>query len=293
MRRRTFLAGGAAVVTASLAGCFDPANVLSMREATERALTAEVARSVDPRSEEAALVSEAVTNGSATSSGRGPLLDADDPVAFEGAYYEVSVAETDNSEETQHLFRVDFNPAETAPDSGVIAYGELPSVDREALAELLERDLPADEGFDTAGLYDYPEGAAGESVLVPTQEYDIVVYEGERHRVDVSERRVDEADYRYELTRIADSREAFAEQLRAQYQFRLAGLSSAERDIVAEAVESQYSGEGSDAFDSVVSRLVAHAALDRGSTSGTWLVEYEGTSYISYAQYASDISPAK
>jgi hypothetical protein len=294
MRRRTVLAGGAALLAFPLAGCAHSSSLLDMEEATDRELTDRVAQSVEPGTDEYTLVSDAVANGSATVSDRSPPLDADEPVAFGGAYYEVSMTELDRREATWHELQIDYNPAETTPESGAIAHEDLPSVDREALGRLVSPERPPEsEGFDAGRVHDYAESATAESVFVPTQEYDILLFEGDRYRIDVSEHPVEEGRYQYELARTADSRSAFAEQLRSEYQFRLTDLSTDEQDIVEEAIDSTYLGDDSDAFQSVVSRLLAHNALEGGDTYGTWLAEYEGTSYITEAEFSADISPAR
>jgi hypothetical protein len=293
MRRRAILAGGAALLAFPLAGCAHPSSVLDMEVATDRKLATEAAQSVESGSEEYSLVSDAVANGSATVSDRSPPLDADEPVAFEGAYYEVSITELDSSEATWHELRIDYSPAETTPESGAIADDDLPAVDREALGQLLSLERPPEsEELDAGRVHDYPENATVESVFVPTQEYDIIVSDGNRYRIDVSERPVEEGRYQYELALTADSRSAFAEQLRSEFQFRLTGLSGDERSVVEEAIEGTYFSGDSDAFESVVSRLLAHDALEQRDYAGTWLAAYEGTAYITHAEFGSDISSA-
>ena len=82
--------------------------------------------------------------------------------------------------------------------------------------------------------------------------------------------------------------EEFAEQVRSEYRFTLSGLSEAERDIVAEAIEDgYYEGSANDAFRSVAERFRAHEAVRPETGGGYWLARYEGTDYWSDLRYPS------
>lgn len=66
MRRRQFLAGGTALLTAPIAGCGHPSVVLDLDEATAADIADDVSTTPDPGSEEYEVVTSAAENGSAT-----------------------------------------------------------------------------------------------------------------------------------------------------------------------------------------------------------------------------------
>lgn len=284
MRRRTVLASGTALL-AALAGCAHPDTVLDMEAATASDIVDEVTVTVSPDSDDAALVSEAVDDGSATANDTSPALDPEEPILFEGRVYDVSVTEGGSREATRHEIAIDYNPGEVTPEHGEIAYEDLPEADRDALGELVppRERRPEGDGFDMGVHYTYDETEAERSVLVPDQRYDVVTYEGERFRIQVTTQRVEETEYRYEVTEVADV-ETYADRVREQYLFPLSGLSEAEREVVEEAIDSNHFGD-SDAFRSVVDRLQEHPGLNVHDFDGTWLAEYEGVEYITYARW--------
>jgi hypothetical protein len=72
--------------------------------------------------------------------------------------------------------------------------------------------------------------------------------------------------------------------VRDRYQFALTGLSAEERQVVEEAVDGGYFEE-TDAFRSVVDRIREHEGIREEDFYGTWLIEYEGVDYITYAEW--------
>jgi hypothetical protein len=295
MRRRQLLAGGAALLPVPLAGCAHPPNVLDMSEATDQDIADEGARSPSPESDEQAIIAEAAPNGTANVTGRSPPLETDRPVAFEGRYYNVSVTRLGESESTRYAaeIEIDYDPGTVTPADGSIAYESLPDVDREALGDMIPpaEDRPTGDGYDFGRGYTYPENATDESVLIPEQQYDVVTYEGEQYRIRVQSEPADESEYRYDVSLVADTTAAFADLLRERYLFELSGLSEAEREVVETAIEDGYFEDATDAFRSVVARLLAHPGFEVTDSYGRWLVEYEDTEYITYAEYPTEITP--
>jgi hypothetical protein len=296
MRRRQLLAGGAALLSVPLAGCGHPPNVLDMSEATDQRIADEKSRTVSTESDKYGLARSIAENGSATASGLSPPLDTDNTIAVDGEYYNLSVTETDSGQRTRYDIRIDYDPGDVTPGDGEIAYADLPAVDREALGHLVPppSDRDTDEGFEMGRVYSYPENATEESVLVPDQQYDLITYEGEQYLVRVDAESVTEADYRYNGTLVADSTAAFADIVRSRYLFTLSGLSEAEREVVQTAIEDGYFEEETDAFRSVIARFLAHRALNERSADdgyGTWIVAYDGTEYVTYAEYSPNITP--
>jgi hypothetical protein len=284
MRRRQFLASGTALLAGAVAGCAHPDVVLDLEAADASDVASEVSIAPDPESEEYRVVASAVENGSATRSGRGELFDDGETVRVGDAFYEVSETRTEQNEVTVYAVRIDFDPADTTADLGEIAFEDLPEADRERLGRLVsEEDPPDGEGYDVGVGYGTAE-EAGDSVFVPEQQYDILVYEGNRYRVGVESRPAESGEYRYEVTERAGSVEAFADQVRDRYLFTLSGLSEAEREVVEASIDGAHF-EDTDAFRSVVDRLRDHEGIDVQDFYGTWLLEYESDEYIAYAEW--------
>lgn len=285
MRRRQVLASGAALLSVAAAGCAHPSVVLSMEEATAERIANEVSAAPEPGSEEYDVVAAAIENGSTTHRSRHELFGRTDTVRIDGAVYEVSETRLDSDEVTVYDVRIDVNPENTTPDLGEIEYGQLPETDRERLEPVFSREFESPgDGYEMGVGYGSAAEVGEGSVLVPDQQYDVIVYEGDPYRVDVESDERTEAEYRYEATEVAPDVAAFAEQVRADYLFALRGLSEAEREVVEAAIEGGYYEE-SDAFQSVIERIRAHDGLHVADFYGTWLVEYDGTAYVTYAEW--------
>lgn len=293
VRRRQFLATASALLTISVAGCAHPPNVLDVREATPESLADEMSQSVPPESDGYSVIREAIENESATISGTSPPIDTDDPIRFQGRYYDASMIKAGSRRVTSYDIRVDYNPEATDSNES-IAYADLPAVDKTALEGVIppQGDPPQRNGFELGTQYRYPENATNASVLVPAQQYNLVRYQDSTYRIQVESETVTEVEYRYEVTEIASTTEAFADQLRSTYQFTFSELSSAEREIVEEAIDSGYFGEATDAFRSLIARFRAHRGLEASDSYGSWLVEYEETSYIAYAEFPPNVTSA-
>ena len=123
------------------------------------------------------------------------------------------------------------------------------------------------------------------SAFVPERQYDVIVVDGNRYRVAVNSRTAPEAEYRYGVTEVASSVQAFADQLRERYLFTLSGLSEAERAVVEEAVDGSGYFEDDEAFRSVTDRIRDHEGLEVTDSYGTWLLAYQGAEYLTYAEW--------
>lgn len=287
MRRRHYLASAAALLAGPLAGCAHPNAVLVMDEVSDAEIADRASRSVDGHPEFETLVAEAVENGSANASGNSPPLDTDQPVEYSGRYYELTATEMDSRETTQYGLSVDLTPTSETPDGEVVAFEDLPEVDRDVLDELLPDEGEAsDDRGDERVVRFYSEAMAEDSALVPDGGYDAVVYEGERYAIDVKERTRTESDYRYEAEEVAASAGEYGASVREEYAFTLSGLSDAERDVVREAIEDgYYEGSADDAFSSVARRFRDHPGFDTGEWGGEWVVRYDGTVYWADLQH--------
>ena len=285
MRRRQFLASGTALLTVALAGCGHPPVVLDMDDATADDIANEVSMTVEPGDEEYSVVSSAHENGSATRSGRSELFDRTDTVRVDDTFYNVSETRVGSNEVTVYELRIDFDPADSTAERDEIRYDDLPEADRQRLERFFSEDgQPTGDGGDLGVEYGTAEAVGNGSVFVPEPEYDIIVHDGERSRVTVDSRTTTEAAYRYEVTEVASDVDTFADRVREQYLFTLEGLSDAEREVVEEAIDGGYF-EDDDAFRSVVERIREHEAIEVAEFYGTWLLEYEGGTYLTYAEW--------
>jgi len=283
--RRRFLSALAVGGVAAVAGCGHPAVVLDMRESSDEAVADELSTAVEPDSEAYAVVRTARENGSATRTGRHELFDHAEVVRADGAFYELSATRLGSGEVTVYDVRIDFDPADPTPERGEIAVGDLPAADRRRLEPALsEEDPPDGDGYDIGVNYGSAEEVGEESVLVPDQEYDILVDGEDRYRVDVDSRTAEETTYRYEVSEVAPTVAAYAARIRERYLFALDGLSEAERAVVDQAIEGGYF-EDDDAFQSVVDRIRDHEGLSVDEFYGTWLLEYDGSEYVTYAEW--------
>jgi len=284
MRRRELLAVGTAALSVPLAGCVHPEVILTMDEATADTIADRVSLHPDPDDEEYTVVTAAVDNGSTTRRGRSELFDRTSTVRLNETFYDVSETRLSSSEVTVYEVLLDLNPENTTADLGAIDYEELPEPDRQRLDGILSEEPPQNDGYDVGVSYGSAEEVGNDSVFVPERQYDILIYEGDRYRVAVDSRTAPEAEYRYTATEVAPSVEAFADQVRDRYLFTLAGLSEAEREVVEEAIDGGYY-EDSDAFQSVAERIRSHEGIEVEDFYGTWLVEYEGSEYITYVEW--------
>jgi len=283
--RRRLLSALAVGGVAAVAGCGHPAVVLDMEAASAETITDELSTAVDPDSEGSAVVKTARENGSATRTGRRELFDRAEVVRVDDAFYEVSATRVGSGEVTVYEVRIDFDPADPTAERGEIAVGDLPETDRERLESALSDENPPDgEGYDIGIGYGSAEEVGDDSVLVPDQEYDILVDGDDRYRVEVESRTAEETTYRYEVSEVAPTVEAYAAQIRERYLFALEGLSEAERAVVDQAVEGGYF-ENDDAFQSVVDRIRDHEGISVDEFYGTWLLEYDGSEYVTYAEW--------
>ncbi|WP_207591685.1 hypothetical protein [Halomontanus rarus] len=285
MRRRQVLASGAALLSASIAGCGHPSVALEMDEATAEDIAAEVSATADPDSEEYTVVSSARENGSATRRGRYELFSRTDTVRVEDSFYDVTETELGSTEVTVYDLLVEYLPVDSTSELDEIEYGDLPETDRRRLDPIASADDPSDgDGFEIVIEYGTAEEVGDGSVFVPEHQYDIVVHEGDRYWVTVHSQTVSETEYRYEVTEVASTGESFADRIREQYLFGLTARSDAERSVVEEAIADGYF-QDDDSFRSVVDRIRERDGLSVANSYGTWLLEYEGVEYLAYVEW--------
>jgi hypothetical protein len=214
------------------------------------------------------------------------VVDPGLPFAHEGQYYNLSWSVVDRRPGTSVRVAVDYNG--TAPRDTTVAYEDLSARDREMLSGVFPPktdNLQEGPDFGTAATYNETERER--SVLLG-DEYEAVRYEGETYPVIVEDTEpVTIKTYRYTTTVVADSSAEYASQLRSAYLFTLSGLSDTERDVVEQAIEDTYYAESSDdeAFRSVLEIFLRHEAIQQNEYRGTWLVYYDGQTYVAELSY--------
>lgn len=285
MRRRQFLVSGTVLLSVPLAGCGHPSVVLDMDEATADDIADTVSMAADPGSAEHDLIVTARENGSAIRTGRYELFDRTETVRVDGAFYTVSETRIASSEATVYDVTLEFAPDDSTEGLREVAFADLPEADRQRLGRVITGDQPPEDeeyriGFD----YGTAEEVGNDSAFVPERRYDLIVHDGNRYRVSVDSRTTTQAEYRYEVSEVASEVEAFADRVRAEYLFTLAGLSEAERAVVEAAIDEGYF-EDDDAFRSVVDRIRDHDGIEVDDFDGTWLVEHETVEYLAYVEW--------
>ncbi|MFB6120540.1 MAG: hypothetical protein ABEJ68_05420 [Halobacteriaceae archaeon] len=299
MQRRFALAVGVLAVLAVLGGCsaagsieMRPVNGTELAAAASRAPATGPPERVESDRSRAAVVRAAATNGSTTVTGLQPPVSEGLPFRVDGAYYDLQWSVVDSREANMVGISIDYDGS--APNATAIAYEDLPAPDRAALDALLPPRHPPETGSFEIGVGSvYTDGELNVSVLAPTQQYGVVVFEGERYPIRVEEpRAVEVKTYRYDAARVAPNASAYAAHLRSTYAFTLANLSDAERSVVEEAAGGSYYADSTDdaAFAAVLERFRARRAVVSGDASGTWLVRYDGQLYLADLRYGAFVA---
>lgn len=296
MDERRLLGFALVALLAVTAGCSAEGS-LSMEPVDDVELAEEASESVvSERDTDRALVRAAIENGSATTVAERPPVEERLPFRHEGRFYDVSYTETGTEPGHAADIRIDYNASSVEGD--VVDYEELPAVDRAALSRLVDRiEFPEDRlqpGYDFGTGRVYTEDEANSSVLVTTQEYDAVRYEGQVYPIRVDSDPETLTVYRYESTLVADSATAYAGELRHRYEFELSGLSDAEREVVEGALnDTNYiESDDNEGFASLVDRFRSHEPVIQDDYYGYYVVDYEGQRYwveMDYGSYVEDV----
>ncbi|MFC4451774.1 hypothetical protein [Halorussus aquaticus] len=242
MDRREFLATGATLTVAAFGGCTGcarmPAASLQMESITDAEIAEKVTHELeDGASDRRRLVADAVENGSATVEDVDPPLAANKSFVYEGSVYRLSHEVVESVPATTFHFTLD--PVEgSVAESETVRYADLPAVDREKFAEN-GWDDGSFLGFGSSLLY--LDREIPDSALVPDPERPVVVWDSEtKGRFEVDDSRSTELKtYRYAAEVVDSSAERYGAEVRERYAFALSGLTSAERDIVRQAVETE------------------------------------------------------
>lgn len=293
MNRRHVLIGVVLVAFALMAGCSAPGSI-ELHPVNDTQLADQASRSTEPGGpvpDQAptppwAVAEAAIENGSTTVTARAPPLEPGLPFEHEGAYYNLSYDVVATHERTAVSLGIDYNATNTS--GAAIRYEELPPADKALLDALLPQRQPPGPGMDLAASLTYTAAELDASVLAPDQQYDVVIYEGDRYRIRLEgTEMVTVYSYAYDATQIAANTTAYAAHLRATYAFTFQSLPEAQQAILEDAIGDEYTAESSDdaAFDALVDRFLAHDAIERDASSGTWLLRYDGTLYVVDLRY--------
>ncbi|QCJ46021.1 hypothetical protein [Haloprofundus sp. MHR1] len=303
MRRRQFLASAAALLPAAFGGCaaLSGTDVMSGngRPAVAYAPTASVEMTavddVDiaerityelgpPDAPQHRFVADVVENGSTTTEGTEPEIPADVLAVYDGSVYQLVQTVENRQHATAYSVLIDIVQGSVEEDE-IVRFEDLPAADREVFAA---RGFDEGEiiGIGTGLVYTDEQREA--SALVPEPEHTVIVWEnGERARFSVDgSHEVELKTYLYTAETVAEDAAAYGREVRESHEFSLSGLSSAERSVVDEAVESEHGytvphdESPPEALVSLVDRFRPQDPVEGGQdgrTSGSYPVRYNGT----------------
>lgn len=298
MERRLPVAVALLAVLLALAGCAHPSGSISMRAVDDAGLAEEASREVpDPEDRrpgrDTGVVERAIESGSATTVGLRPPVESGLPFRHGGRFYNLSGSVVETTPGYRAGIEIDYNASSV--EGNVVDYEDLPAVDRQRLAPLVNSPREGRKpGYDIGVGVTYSESEAESSVLVPDQQYDAVRYQGETYPIGVEEpERVELKRYRYEATVVAETPGAYGSYLREEYEFRLSGLSDAERTVVEEALNSTYYADSTDdeGFAALVERFQDRRAVTADEFRGSFVVRYDGRLYwveMDYGAFVTD-----
>lgn len=241
MRRREFVGVAAALLAT---GCVqDESRTLSLEPIDDVADYVTVED--DPEAFEKALDDGHVSYGE-------PVAETDEYVGYEGAYYRATTEEVGTERvERQAVVAERIGDADDAVE--IDRYGE---DDLQVVSSACRSALESDDGTGYAAVRSDPE----DTELLPEPEHPRVRLGNAVCGLSIDTREVEEQGYETTLEKVADDRQGFVEYINETYALDLdsANLSEAEREVLDTATEEgEYTetGESSEGFASVVSRL--------------------------------------
>lgn len=298
MHRRLLLALGAVLAIGVLAGC-SAAGSLHMTPVNDTALADQASRSTtdgrfSPGSIHRRQAGEIIENGSGTVLAPKAPLETDRPYEHERQYYTLTAEVVERVPGATTVVGVDHNA--TNPNGSTVQFRDLSPADKRELEPLLSGSPSRyRDGPEIDDLVVYTADEREDSMLADHADaYVTVRYRGEAYEIDVRPFRTSTLErYRYEATRIADSPEAFAAQLKRQYAFTLSGVNESERNVLDEAISDGYYADDTDddAFASLVERFRRHEPVTGDEYGGSWIVRYDGQLYwaeMDYGQFVDD-----
>lgn len=292
MHRRLLIAVGAVLALGVLAGC-SAAGSLQMTPVDDTALAKEASLSAtgggfSPGSGYRGRAGEIIENGSGTILAPDPPLETDQAYEYERQYYTFSSEIVEEVPGAATLVSIDYNAQQ--PNGTTIQFRNLSPADKRELEPVLSWSPPElREGSEIDDLVVYTAEEREESLIAEhADDYVTIRYRGERYELEVKPvRDMTLERYRYEATRIADSPEAYASQLKREYAFTLRGASESEQTVLEEAISDGYYADTTDddAFASLVERFRRHQPVLSNEYHGSYVVRYDGQLYWAEMDY--------
>jgi hypothetical protein len=300
MTQRLVLAFGSLLLLAALGGC-SAAGSLSMTPVEDsESLGANASHEIGGNSNTYEMhrqqpIEAAIENDAVTVNGTHLTTGSDLPYEHRGRYYDVTGAIIGQTAGYHGEAGIDYNSSTV--EGTVVAYRDLPAVDRRALAPLLAPPREGDEpGSDIDIPVSYTEAQANASMLVTEQAVDGIRYEGETYDIHVTTEAATLDTYRYNATLVAASSDEYAALLDRRYAFTLTNLSDEETEILDRSIgDTHYiENEGNSGFASLVDRFRHHRPVRVSEYDGAWLVRYDGRRYwaeVDFGMYVSGDEP--
>lgn len=297
MHRRSLLRIGTAIGAAGIAGCgslpgdqasgtgHHPVASLRMLPVTDAEITERVyGRIAADTSERAAIVRDAVANGTATFEERRPPLRDGERVVFEETLYEMSMT-VENREPAmvypivlENLTHENVTPA---PGADRRRFENLPDIDRTVFRE---HHLAEGKTLGVGTNFVYTDAEAERSVLVPPSGYTIIEWEsGARGQFSLRQDSHDTqlSTYRYTVETITESAGAYGRELRDKYVLGLSEVPEGEADILRTATTSAdghqvpHGSTPTESFQSLANRFQGARDITDGERTGGGEVEDE------------------
>lgn len=292
MHRRLLIAVGAVLALGVLAGC-SAAGSLQMTPVDDTALAKEASLSTtdggfSPGSNYRGRAGEIIENGSGTILAPDPPLETDRAYEYERQYYTFSSEVVEEVPGAATLVSIDYNAQN--PNGTTIPFRDLSPADKRELQPVLSWS-PSElrDGSEIDDLVVYTADEREESLIAERAgDYVTIRYRGERYELEVKPfRDMTLERFRYEATRIADSPEAYATQLKREYAFTLTGTTKSEDNVLQKAISDRYYADSTDddAFASLVERFRRHQPVLGDEYHGSYVVRYDGQLYWAEMDY--------
>jgi hypothetical protein len=239
------------------------------------------------------VVSSAIADGeSVLTTAEDEPIDDGTNVAYEDAYYRVTVEVAAERERTAHVLRIDAisgcdhrydgERLETARAEAV-AFEDLPEADREAFEFIDEDRLRTGPCIEANTHHVYETATAVESSVLVSEEPTYVEYGDHTYLVEFRETdAVVEYDYRYETERIAETEAELHDVIVSEVVIDLPSedLSADEREVLSEVTdvpfERRWENPIPESVDDLLNRLRSYETqTDRGQ----YFVRYRGVLY--------------
>lgn len=292
MNSRTRLVVGLLVVVTALTGCSatTEGGSIDLTPVNDTVIAERASHPVEPRTDSGQLAKQAIETGGMTVTETGghpdPKVSDGRTYRYNGAYYEVSSAVVRRNTTATTTITIDGNTSNVTADGARLA--EFPPVDRRVLEALFPLNDTTSQGPEALREpVAYTDAELENSTLVEAEETNevIVRVDGERYRVRAAPPRfVTRVTARYTTEKLATSDTAYADHVRAEYQFTLSDLPADEREVVSQAASNTYTADGENdaAFEAVVERIQSHDRVEAylDSMGGQWLVRWQGQTYL-------------